>query len=188
MVGYPRCPTEPSRCSAVLVLSPSSGMGLSSIVFAANNWAITCRVLLPLTNTRQDLIRVVFSESVVLFTILSSRPVLKIGKCQDTEWSCKERSVSTRTPSKDLQYPRSQYLPPKLQAMPMVQMIVIVQKNTKTANQSHLPSSHPVRHLCSHSLQSNSGLPSFLLTSLCALHSQVPKSSRDRARTGSRRM
>ena len=41
-------------------------------------------------------------------------------------------------------------------------------------NQSHLPSSHPVLHLSSHLAHSNSSLPNFRLTSLCASHIHLP--------------
>lgn len=44
--------------------------------------------------------------------------------------------------------------------------------------QSQLPSGGPVRHLSSQREQSNTGLPSFTLTLLCARHSHCPKSSR----------
>lgn len=54
----------------------------------------------------------------------------------------------------------------------------------RLAAQSQRPSFQPVRHRCSHRLQLNCGLPSLSLTSLCAAHSQRPKSSRDAVRTG----
>ena len=41
----------------------------------------------------------------------------------------------------------------------------------------HLPSFQPSFHLSFHRAQSNSGLPSFTLTALCALHIQKPKTS-----------
>lgn len=53
--------------------------------------------------------------------------------------------------------------------------------------QSHLPSFQPVLQRSSHLEQSKTGLPSFLLTSLWALHSQVPNSPRLPALTGSLR-
>ena len=46
------------------------------------------------------------------------------------------------------------------------------------SSQSQLPSGGPVRHLSSQREQSNTGLPSFTLTLLCARHSHCPKSSR----------
>lgn len=53
-----------------------------------------------------------------------------------------------------------------------------IPRYSKTAyvHQSQRPSFHPVLHLSSHLEQSNSGFPSFLLTSLCAPHNHMPKS------------
>lgn len=63
-----------------------------------------------------------------------------------------------------------------------------VQGGRRTADyrgQSHLPSFQPVRQRSSHLEQSNTGFPSFLLTSLWASHSHLPNSPRLPALTGS---
>lgn len=59
-----------------------------------------------------------------------------------------------------------------------MQLLYINSVVDAAAPQSHLPSFHPVLHLSSHFLQSNSCFPSFLLTSLCASHIHLPKPSR----------
>ncbi|PWI72557.1 hypothetical protein PCL_11180 [Purpureocillium lilacinum] len=62
------------------------------------------------------------------------------------------------------------------------------QKNRPAHHQSQRPSFQPVRHRSSHLEQSNSGLLSLRLTSLCAPHSHMPNSPRLPTRGASRPM
>jgi hypothetical protein len=55
-------------------------------------------------------------------------------------------------------------------------MYTVIIQHSLPPQKSHLPSFHPVRHLSSHLLQSNSFLPNLTLTALCASHIHCPNS------------